>query len=249
MSRPDSTFVEQAREWTSEQLAEIETRLHQLGARVNAADLFVAVAAHLLIAPPREMTELSHGTTSTKLEYLAYLLLPLFSSPGSEPIKPDIVGECLELLERVTLTRPFLVLSQAHGQSDNPKLDRILQWAKLQAAMIRGSAYPEQTAVEIVEIQARFDTYFEGKVGLRPSRARTIVEAIVEAQQQAVGKMMPEVIGLAQQVMTHWREARRTRSVQRTPEQQQLLATFKEAKQAGGTAYVHALNTCNFAEL
>jgi hypothetical protein len=101
-----------------------------------------------------------------------------------------------------------------------------------QTRIVRGSAYQEQTAEEIKAVQGHFDSWFEAKTGVSPTRAQAILWAISEARQAATTSFMKEAITHADKMRMEWRRARKESPKRRDEFQHKLLSTFKDEQYA-----------------
>jgi len=157
--------------------------LHRLESIVhgrNAEDLFTAVLFQLSlpswIGPP---SEVKHGTVPAKLELLAFHLYPRFGSgEGSLRVTFLDVARCSQALEDLFEAGWLL------PNLENLEEPFILSEIRRNAEVVRGSAYPEQTATRIIEVQGAFDGWFQKRLGVGPKRAQEIVWAIVRAQER-----------------------------------------------------------------
>jgi len=92
-----------------------------------------------------------HGDVPAKTETLAYYAYPFFGKSQQE-IMPWHINECIEILNKILA----LHLMVPHFPKDNREagpLAEIVATVRIQAGVVRGSAFPEQTVSEIMSIQ------------------------------------------------------------------------------------------------
>ena len=112
----------------------------------------------------------------------------------------------------------------------------------MQAEIVRGSAYPEQTGMEISSIQAHFDSWFIKVVGISPTRTKDLLWAIIRHQERALNSVMPEVRAKAKTARKQWQAIDKKPASQRNADETGVLEVFKNDKAAGVFEGVVALN-------
>lgn len=225
------------------ELLESEEKIRQLAQAVDPAKLFVAIIANLSIAPAEYINEAIYGSVPAKLELLAYYLFPFFGSTNNETIiTPWHTNDCLEILENLFTSRiRARVFSEPDNKINNP-VDKIIGDVRLEAEIVRGSAYPEQTADEILGIQGRFESWFTTRLGIGPVRANYLLWAVFQAQQNSVDIFIPEVHKHAIELASRWKEAKKKSRKQRSKADIELLQVFESDKVAGVFGRVEILN-------
>lgn len=198
----------EARHGAERDLADATANLHSLLASVDAVNLFVAVVAHMAVGPEGSTGEATHGAVPAKVEMLAYHAYPFFQRPQKGEITPWHVYRCTRTLDKMLALRLMLSgLPAGHEQRD--AIDRLLEVVRTRAEIVRGSAYPEQTASEIVSIQGHFKTWFERAAGIGPTRAQHILWSIASAQQNAVDSAAPRIVEQATAARRKWQGTKR----------------------------------------
>jgi hypothetical protein len=205
--------------------------LESLAQSVSAERLFVAVTAYMSIAPAELISEVTHGTVSAESELLAFYLFPFFGGSAINEISPFQVNECVRALEDLFRAE---IAKGAYPDSTSTQTpaDLLSRDVQRQARIVRGSAYQEQTAEEIKAVQGYFDSWFEAKVGISPTRALAILWAIAEARQAAVTSFMKDAHEYAEGVRMEWRRAKKERPKRRDEFQQRVLSTFRKDQDA-----------------
>ena len=221
-------------------LPESIAQIEEIARSVNATDLFIAVAANLLIAPADSISEATHGRVPGMLELLAYYLYPLFGASDITPALPWQTFSCVEALSTLHI-RTMLLDTLPPFETDN-RADHLARIVHAYTALVRGSAYPEQTAQKITVIQGHFDSWISRKLGLKPSRAIKMLNDIMRTRGLAIDAMMPTVQASTQQMMASWKSAKRTAPRKRNNEENGMLATFKSVAAAAVFARVTAMN-------
>lgn len=112
------------------------------------------------------------GKHSAMIERFAEIAIPKFGVSSNKHISVFQSNPIYPLLEDILNAD---MLSTRHS----PNLPSIAEDIKQSSEVVRGSAYPEQTAAKIRQIQGRFDSWFEKKAGISPNRVVDIVTALV----------------------------------------------------------------------
>ena len=244
MNTFDSEHVrERAREHSAATIKEATQRITELAESVDAARLFVAAMAHLAIAPEGSASELAHGSVQAKAETLAYYLYPFFGVSGNTAITPNQMKVCLESLDQLIHMRLMgsAFADQAYGQ--DRAADPIATWARLDAEVVRGSAYPEQTDEELSEIQGHSDNWFVRAVGISPTRAKDFLWAIGRRQVDAINEANPQIRAMAESARKRWLDIKKKPASQRSKDESRALEVFENAKDARN---FELLTTINF---
>lgn len=231
------TVISKAEDRREEGLAALEG----LARATDCAKLFVATAANLAIAPADLINEVDFGSVPAKLELLAYNLWPHLKAVSGTDVTPYDTNACIDALDKVFDTRLFAGLKRRLASHGDRRRD-VAEQARAYAESVRGSAYPEQTARDIREVQGRFEGWFKARVGLGPRRAADLLSAIMKAQQEAVDGFMSEVDRRADEVAAAW-EAASTRPPSERDGQEKLLCARLADRMAAWTyGRVEALN-------
>ncbi len=221
-----------------ESLAKI-TRIAQ---SVNAVSLFVALFANMALGPVEQMTEATHGNVAPKLELFAYHIYPLFGEPTDASLTPWHTQLCWEALGKLFVARGHYAMFSKHSPSGNEQIDFLSRMVRMHTEIVRGSAYPEQTAEEILSIQGRFDAWFARRAGIAPKRAIDALWTIVKQEEKAANDFMSDVSDCGRHFGALWRTAKQKIPGRRSEAEQQLLDTCADEKTARSFGYVKRLN-------
>lgn len=232
----------QLRQWSGTSLERAISQIEDLAKSVDAVNLFIAVVANLAFVPEDSASEATHGAVPAKIEMLAYYLYPFFGIPNRSEITPLDVNKCTESLDTLLTMRVMAGMVTDRPKCDDNEVDRIAALARGQAEIVRGSAYPEQTAMEISAIQGYFDSWFSEVVGIFPTRATAMLWAIIRHQEDALNLGMPDIRACAEAARKHWQDIEEKPAPQRNPDETRLLEVFENDKAAGVFAGVMARN-------
>ncbi len=223
----------QIREQSDASLEQAIEQIEDLARSVDAVNLFVAAVASLAFVPEGSASETTHGDVPAKIEALAYYLYPFFGVSKNSGITPWHVDKCIESLN--TLLRMGLMSSSftERPKSGANRVDDIVTHARLEAEIVRGSAYPEQTGIEISAIQGHFDCWFAKAVGVSPTRAKDMLWAIIRHQKEALNSAMPDIWAKAEAAQKHWRAIKNKPASQRNADEARGLEVFKSDEVAG----------------
>lgn len=143
-------------------LAGAEWTLQTLAERFSPAGLFAAAFVALVVRPVSAVAETGHSLVSAKLERLAFHLWR-HPRPGVEPATAVAVEAALSAVD--TLVHAALLDQAFRPGKPHDSIDDFMRHVLIDAHVVRGSAYPEQTAEELVGIAGRFDAWFTRVLG------------------------------------------------------------------------------------
>jgi hypothetical protein len=226
-------FNQQLKDKAAEQ-AEI---LSQLGQNVNAEELFVVTGMTLSIGPADEMSEATHGTVSVKTELLAYELYPHFGS-SDEKVTPFHINYSLHAAEALLMSTGAMAAKDIRQGDEQEALVRQIE---RNARIIRGSAFQEQTAAEILGVQAQFDRWFEEKVGISPTRAQEAIWKLQDHGNELLHERIGKVLAGVNESATEWRRMKKIRPKSRLKEEQDFLSRFPKSTHAEHGGWVAGL--------
>lgn len=155
---------------------EAEAELQELISTVNSEALLSSMIAQLMFLPQDSSFGDRYGNHPAMLEILATYCIPHSGKNSEAALPASLTQHCYRLLEKILNAKMF----EGFGEFDasQPETSLALQM-KMHSQVVRGSAFPEQTAHKIRVIQGNFDNWFESKLGLSPSRAVEIVYALI----------------------------------------------------------------------
>lgn len=180
-------------------------KLEEIAKTVSAEKLFTSVIMAMCLAPEGEMSETTHGTVPAKIEMLAYYLYPFFGLSDNENVLPNQVWFCQEFLDHCLMTNAFPDSTEI---GKNPA-EELASTIERQAKIVRGSAYPEQTAQEIIGMQGRFDNWFERNTGISPSRAQEVLFEIFNLHQKFPKTYMEQVYERGNELVEEWKRIKK----------------------------------------
>jgi hypothetical protein len=229
----------EARQQEQAAIAELRT----LALEVGPERLFTSVMVMLTLVRPGSATEATHGTVSVKIELLAYHLFPLFGTPPNGPLRPQAVERTFTLLNSLlTLyVQGNSFQEEAGGSSLSPNLKALVGHLLIDTRVVRGSAYPEQTMEEISEVQGHFEEWFSNRVGIGPRRAIELLVAVLRAEEDLGNEWRFKLRDGRLLTEKAWKEARRTKKSDLTPEQQTLLSIAQSPEHATLLGYTQTL--------
>ena len=240
-----STLQEGVRE-NEAQINNLVQTLEAMAQEVNAACLFIAVAANLTIAPAEIINEGTFGTAPAKLELLAFHLFPYFSdsedaNEKSPKITPLHTQKCLHLLDELFTLR-MLRTAMFRPIEQGTHVGRAIEAVRQHTEVVRGSAYPEQIAGKIKEIQGYFENHFKQHLGISPVRAQAVLWAISQAQEENLQKWIVDVQQAAQECCDAWKKARTITMRSQSSPQLDFLRRFPDKKTAWLWGRIQKLN-------
>lgn len=214
--------------------------LHAIALEVGAERLFTTTVVMLSLVRPGGATEATHGTVSVKTELLAYHLFPLFGSPPKGVLNPQEVERTFALTDTIFRSYSFRE-PETKGSGIAPDLQTVVSHLHIDTRVVRGSAYPEQTMQEISEVQGHFEEWFSKQVGVGPRRAIELVLAVLRTEEDRGNEWRWKLRDGKVRKETAWKEARKTKKSELTPEQKTLLSTAHSSEHAGLLGYTETL--------
>ena len=157
--------------------SEAERELIELVESHDAEMLLSSMIAQLMFVSPGTAYGDRFGNHPAMLETLAKYCIPRFGTDAKKHISPLITNRCYELAETVVQGK---MLEHLTDSKLTPKSSNSAERLKMYSQIVRGSAFPEQTAVKIQTIQGSFDKWYIDTVGLSPSRAVDIFDALIK---------------------------------------------------------------------
>ena len=192
--------------------------------------------------PPESMNELNYGDLSVKTELLAYHLYPLFGASQEKKITPWHTNECMDALDELFKARFQYRMFSRVENGRSPAASYLADYIRMDTEIVRGSAYPEQTADEIISIQAKFERWFIERIGIGPKRAQEILFAIIRAQEDAYNSSRDDFRERGKTYEHLWSKAKEKSPKQRSEEDTRLLGFLGDKKIAFIFGCVERLN-------
>ena len=183
--------AKKTRERLKRRKAALENLLAHLGGQTDAEHAFIIMVVSRLFAATRAkgMPLESEGNPTVELELAAFHLYPHF---GKSDERNYGVDEKIDAAIRV-LQRIEMHLDASRYLDDDLNAPNVEVPSLVNARHVRGSAFPDQTKREILGIQSPFDDWFQNELGISPSRALTIAEAIETGCSSSLQKARDDV--------------------------------------------------------
>jgi len=232
----------QIRAKASAELEQAVSQIESLAQSVDAVKLFCAVVANVAFAPEGTISEASHGHVPATVETMAYYLYPFFGTCDNADVTPAQVTECINNLNTLVLMRHLVGFAAGKDVGAEDDVRAIASMVRMHTEVVRGSAYPEQTAREIKEIQGHFETWFANSTGITPDRAQGLLWAIIRRQEEELNSTLTEI---REELMTAVRSRQQmdqTPASHRTSEGHYLTEDTTGTESAGAQEIITSLN-------
>lgn len=226
----------------SSRLDQAVKQIESLAKDTNAVNLFVVVAAQMILRPAGSDYQIDENIC-TKLETLAYYLFPLFDAPTDSPVTPFHTNACIDALDALYVSQTqYSLFSEIEENRSSGPIHPAINSVKTYYTIVRGSAYPEQTADEIVSIQGKFEGWYNKRLGIGPNKAKDLLWAIVGAKEEAVNRFIPDARRDGELTQKAWEDAEGKPSLDRTDEDKRLLRMLRTRGDAGTYGFFASLN-------
>jgi hypothetical protein len=106
--------------------------------------------------------------------------------------------------------------------------------------VVRGAAYPEQTAQRIIEIQGHFEASFKSNAGISPSKAVEVIFLLIKHAEFAYNSNCGEFHKYGNIHKENYERLKQKRQLDE--DERKILETFGDANSAGGFAFFSKLN-------
>jgi hypothetical protein len=216
-------------------------RLVNLAQATDTYALFCAVYMHLAYQYFDAERNWDDELAPVHLERLAFYLYPYLNKTARVVCSPQHLNEALQALDQL---RDASMQSLVSGDEDRDgPLNDLMVHAKLEAELIRGSAFSEQTAEEIRGIQGRFEEQFRNLSGIGPNRALELIEAIAKTIEERMNQSHESVRKEAEEHGTRWAIIRRKKPKERNDEERGYYSMVGNKHNALGYGFFQALIT------
>jgi len=215
--------------------------LHALSNEVDAENLFVCLTVILSMIPIDTARESIHGAIPAKIELLAYHLLPRFGRSTNRSVTPIQIERGLQAIHSLFNARMQASAFQTKSNEATEEIEGVIRILSIDASVIRGSAYPEQTLQEISGIQGHFEGWFKEKTGIGPCRAGQLLIAILRTEEAQANEWRAILHGSCQVMKERWKQIWKRRRKGLTREDRAFLSQFRSAKEAGLWGYAQKL--------
>jgi len=235
-------LASQIKEKASAELEQAVGQIENLAQSVDPLKLFCAVVANVAFAPEGTVTEASHGHVPAMVETLAYHLYPFFGDCDNPEITPMHVDKCIDFLNTLISMRLMIGFSPEQEGRAEDEVSAIASFVRMHTEVIRGSAYPEQTAREIKEIQDHFDAWFANSTGITPDRAQALLWAIIRNQEEAFNSTLTEIREELMTAVLSRQEMDQTPASQRTSQGHDLTEDDTGAESTDAQKFMTSLS-------
>lgn len=189
-STPPAEVWEELRARTERDVAAAEQTLRNLAETYSPEGLFAAAFLRLVVTRASEVSDALHGTAPAKLERLAFHLWRC-ERAGQTASTPEAVGRAVEAAD--TLVVSTLLGQAVPSGQPRDELDWFMRHVLIDAHVVRGSAYPEQTADEILGIAGQFDARFAKTLGSTVTDLVHCVWSIAWAQEAKINVWLDSI--------------------------------------------------------
>jgi hypothetical protein len=220
-------------------LLETVAKLEKLLLSVDALRLFLVTIATDAFGPADLTSEAVHGHVPAKIETLAYYAYPFFGR-SHEAVNPWHINECDELLEKIIALR-LMLPRFPKGNHEPDQLEDIVTRVRIHAEFVRGSAFPEQTASEIVSVQGCFEEWFRRASGIGPTRAQAILWSIIRSHEKKMNSLMPDIRTQVRAAGQRWQEIKRTPGGARRAVEYEILRVLQDQRTAESFEFLSRL--------
>lgn len=205
--------------------------LNALADTYSPEALFAAAFTGLVVVERGDERPSAGDIAPATLERLAYHLWR-HPSAGSALPTPEAVQTATKVGSDLTAST-LLREATAQGLSATD-IDGLIRDVLINAHVVRGSAYPEQTTDEILEILGLFDAEFRDSLGTSPGELAAILWGVVAALQTKVNRWLETVEAEAREISATSRpQMRRGASkAARRAATRGVRDTFRQAREA-----------------
>jgi hypothetical protein len=232
----------QMREKCETESLDAVVELEKLLESVDAVSLFIAVIANTCFSPAELFSEATHGDLPAKVETLAYYAYPFFEKSNNREITPWHINKCIEIMDKMLALRLMVHWFPKDDREPDP-LEDIVTTVRMQAEVVRGSAFPEQTASEVISIQGHFDNWFANRVGIKPTRAQAMLWSIIRTQENAINSVMLDIRKQVRAAGKKWQKIKKKLPKSRSPTEVKILEVLQDEQAAKAFELVSRLNT------
>lgn len=211
---------------------EAEAALQEIVNNTNTENLLSCMVAQLMLTAPGASFGDKNGLHPAMIETLARFCIPKFGSGNDEPISPIVTNQCFSLLETIAQGRSFAKFAQTKP------IDNSIETAVRLAAyseIVRGAAYPEQTANKIKFLQGQFDNWFSSKVNISPSRAVEVFSKMVKHAEKVASESIEETRAKGQDCRRLYEQLASKKD--RNEKEQSFFDIFSQAGAEGAFQY------------
>lgn len=217
-------------------IQDAEQELCQFLDQVDTEAMLSAMTAQLSLVSIDGAIGDKNGSHPALLEIIAFYGIPRFGINEGKQVTHVDFNQCYMLAEQY---EQYLVAYNIN--KDNAEgLDNIAHKLSLQSEMVRGSAYPEQTAYRIKEVQGKFDNWFQEEIGITPTKAVDIIFALTQHVESAYNTNCDAFYEYAESAVEDYKSLANKKTC--TEDEKEFLNLFENADEAGGFAFFSKFN-------
>ena len=180
---PDSpSSSDNPRERLNLEHAALVREIDSIASAVDAEYAFQFFLAMHVVHGAFAQLDPGHESNPSLVELAAHCLYPHFSKSRSRDRKQ--IWALYGLIEKIDGLRGMMAAFNAEEEA-RENAD-IAVHMRLNAEYVRGHAYADQTKHQIANLQAPFDSWFQRRLGIAPTRALLIVEAVADLLSEKV---------------------------------------------------------------
>jgi hypothetical protein len=215
---------------------DVEKELCELLDNVDSEAMLSTMIAQLMMQPVEQMAD-KFGRHPAFIEIIAKHAISRFGKNTGKYVTAFESNHCYGLVERLS----NMQLRKYFDSSDSiENFSKINTQLKMFSDIVRGSAYPEQTCQEIIEIQGHFDKWFKTNVGISPSKAVEILFSIVKHMEYIYNTNSNEFLKAGKQCRKEFISLKAKKSINEI--EANFLNSFNNANDAGAFGYYNKLN-------
>lgn len=216
---------------------EAELELCELLDKVDSESMLSIMIAQLLVQPVEQQIGDRFGQHPVMIEIIAEYCIPRFGNNVDKNIPLMESNACYGFLNQCIKGRMF---SEYTFSDHDNKINSVSSSLKMDSEIIRGSAYPEQTREEIIEVQGKFDQWFQNSIGISPSRAIEVIYALIGHLEDTFQEHSKAFHEAGKQSKKHYISIKNKRN--KSPDDKKFIGMFKDEKTAEIFGFYSKLN-------
>ena len=205
--------------------------------QVDAEAMLSAAVAQLLLGSPEQMASDKYGNHPALLEIIAFYAIPRFGANTEGCVSHLDFNRCYMLAEKCLIGR---MMGRFNNLTDELTRNTLIDNLKMSSEIVRGTAFPEQTAQRIIEIQGHFDVLFNKIVGIAPSKAVEIIFLIVKHVESAYNTNCDTFYEYADLQEENYKRLKKKQKLDN--DERETLKMYGNAKTASGIAFFSKMN-------
>ncbi len=221
-------------------IQDTEQELCNLLDQVDTEAMLSAMVAQLSLTSIDKAIGDKNGFHPALIETVALHAIPRFGKNEGKCVTHSDFNQCYELAKQYLSIRSINRINATNIEEASSNLDRIANWLSFQSDVVKGSAYPEQTACRIIEIQGKFDNWFQKQIGITPTKAVEIIFALVEYLEFVYNSNRDKFYAYAQSFAEKYENLKNKKVC--TEDEKEFLSFFESVDNAYGIAFFSKFN-------